>query len=311
MKTYRILSVDGGGIKGIMPLMWLVELEKRVGPLREHFDLMAGTSVGSIITCGLAMGMTAKEILCLFERDVQKAFPPLWKRWKHKLMNPIGSTYPASGINGLLEDVFGDMKFGDLKSHLMSVSYDLTYGAPAIFCNHDNSDLLVKDVCRASASAPVYFPPHTIGNKTYIDGAIVANNPAAFCLPVYLQERIDKTSRPFIVSMGTGSPNYDHNSEDLEKWTQLDWLSNILRIVFDGTSDAHDHILATNNKIEHYYRFQKPLTLSSGSIDDISRKNIENLKIEAMMFLNNTIGKSMMNSVVTHLLADNTESMSS
>jgi patatin-like phospholipase/acyl hydrolase len=307
MRSYRILSIDGGGIKGILPLMWLVELEKQVGPLKDHFDLMAGTSVGSIITCGLAMGMSAREILCLFEKDIKKAFPPLWKRWHHKLFNPLGSVYPASGINDLLTDVFGDTKFGDLENHMMSVSYDLTYGTPAIFCSHNHSDLYVKDICRASAAAPVFFPPHTFDGKTYIDGAIVANNPAAFCLPVYLQKRVDKTSRPFIVSMGTGSPNYDYTPEELENWSQIDWLSNILRIVFDGTSDAHDHILATNQKIEHYYRFQRPLTISSGAIDDISSTNIENLKTEAQMYLNNDIGREMMNSVVTHLLEDNTE----
>ncbi|MHA2043390.1 MAG: patatin-like phospholipase family protein [Candidatus Thorarchaeota archaeon] len=301
MRTYRILSIDGGGIKGIMPIMWLIELEKQVGPLKDHFDLMAGTSVGSVITCGLAMGLSAKEILYLFEKDIRKAFPPLWKRWRHKLCNPLGSIYPASGINGLLEDVFGDMKYGDLESHLMSISYDLTNGTPAIFCNHGNPNLLIKDVCRASSAAPVFFPPHTFDNKTYIDGAIVANNPAAFCLPIYLKERVSKESRPFIVSMGTGSPDYNHSSKELENWSQLDWLSNILRIVFDGTSDAHDHILATNHKIEHYYRFQTPLILPSGAIDDISYSNIESLKREARIYLNGDVGENMLNRIVEEL----------
>ena len=142
MRTYRILSIDGGGIKGILPAAWLVELEKQVGPLHEHFDLLAGTSSGSLITCGLASGKSAAEILSLFESDISKAFSPLWKRWYYKMTNPLGATYPASGINSLLEEQFGDMKFGDLKSHVMAVTYSLI-GTLRMVDPHDDSDFLI------------------------------------------------------------------------------------------------------------------------------------------------------------------------
>lgn len=221
-KPYRILSLDGGGIRGLTSAILLECLEKKIqkhennpnARLRDYFDLIAGTSAGSIIACGIAKGISATEIKDLFWQRGKDIFPETW--WKNQgIFSPFfsllrtianrlitGTTQPmydGIGLEVVLKDVFGEnLLFEELTKPTLITSYDV-YNRQAIVFK--NTDLLlgkipVWEICRSSAAAPVAFPAHEMKNEHFlqyteamdleipasgsiplIDGGVIANDP--------------------------------------------------------------------------------------------------------------------------------------
>lgn len=312
MRRYRILSIDGGGVKGIIPAIWLREIERKLpNPLYTYFDIVAGTSSGSITACAVASGRAVKEVVEIYQNEVGRTFKQPWYR---RIVNPFGSIYPSTGIEKILKEQFGDLLFKDLKIPTMAISYDLTNQSPAIFFNEDDHDgkFKVRDVCRASSAAPIYFPPAKLECPTngathaFIDGAVVSNNPTDFATIKYLQDR-EQGQKPFILSLGCGSPYYELDAEAVCEWNSFDWLGNITRIVFDGTSDGVDFVLKHKIGEDSYARWQVPLKNASNAIDDSSKENMALLELEAYNFISTEEGKAKLEQAITHLLPDNTE----
>jgi uncharacterized protein len=221
-KPYRILSLDGGGIRGLTSAILLECLEQRIqkhennpdARLRDYFDLIAGTSAGSIIACGIAKGISATEIKDLFWQRGKDIFPETW--WKNKgIFSPFfslirtianrvitGTTQPmydGIGLELVLKEVFGEeFLFEELTKPTLITSYDAYNRQAVVF---KNTDLLlgkipVWEICRSSAAAPVAFPAHEMKNEHFlqftkamglekppsesiplIDGGVIANDP--------------------------------------------------------------------------------------------------------------------------------------
>jgi len=306
--AYKILSIDGGGIRGIISSVWLAELEARVGLLWNHFDLIIGTSVGSILGCGVAAGKPSAGILDALIKDAANVFPSFWGRLGHTLTHPLGPKYSALGVEHVLHEQFGDLRMAELKTHTMAVAYDLCQGIPVFFSSVNDGELMVRDVCRSSSAAPVFFAPHIMdlhGEKTaLIDGAVVLNNPAPMAIPIYLRERANR-DESIIISVGAGSPGY-LDAATVEQWNYLDWIANIAKVVGDGTTDAGHMLVDTNPKIKNYVRFQTTVRKSSQSIDDASKKNINSLVDEAKEWIYGEEGQFNLKEA-THLLLGNTE----
>lgn len=178
----RVLSIDGGGIKGVFADWFLAEIEESLGePLVDYFDLIAGTSTGGIISLGLGMGLTAKEILSFYENhgpDIFKASPLKVLRWLW------AAKYKKSPLESALVEVFGERLLGESKTRLMIPSLDLETGAVHVFktAHHDrfvrDYKERVVDVALSTAAAPTYFPTHTLeAGVPLIDGGMWANNP--------------------------------------------------------------------------------------------------------------------------------------
>lgn len=232
--NFKILSIDGGGIRGIIPAKILCDLEeeaiKKDGPearLCNYFDLVCGTSTGGIIAIGIALGMTAKEILSLYMENAQKIFP------KKNIVSALTQNIPfydRKPLQKLLQECYGkctrnrDTRIHHCKTRLCIPTYDLDKGEVHVFKTdhlpqyHRDCHMPVVDVALATAAAPVYFSPHTfqyedIGTtnmNTFInnvDGGVLANNPAliglaearyCICCPL---ENIE------MLSLGTGTVN--------------------------------------------------------------------------------------------------------
>ncbi len=209
---FKILSLDGGGIRGAYTAAFLDGVEtilREAGKLSEdesiasYFDLIAGTSTGGIIAAALAMGKDAKSILGLYQKHGAKIFarqsrgifrrtaqflPDRVVKWFGQDTDGIlRAKYASEPLEQAIHETLGDEKLGDAKSRLVVPSARLTVGRPIVFRTAHLPDqirdknLSAKDVILATTAAPTYFPPHRIKNPVqpgqYVDGGVWANHP--------------------------------------------------------------------------------------------------------------------------------------
>lgn len=178
---YRVLSLDGGGIKGVFSAAILADFEETLGaPVASYFDLIAGTSTGGIIALGLGLGVPASEILRFYEQHG----PEIFTSGRGPLGRLIRAKYDVEPLRKALVEVFADRLLGEAKTRLIIPSTNLETGEVHVFktahhhrFSHDYKCQAV-DVALATAAAPTYFPLHRLPAGTpLIDGGLWANNP--------------------------------------------------------------------------------------------------------------------------------------
>ncbi|QNF34412.1 patatin-like phospholipase family protein [Adhaeribacter swui] len=185
--TFKILSIDGGGIKGLYTSKILEHLEQRYGPISDYFDMICGTSTGDLIALGLALKIPSSEISNMYEVHGPAIFPKRGK-WYGVLRQALWKgKYSDEPLRKALEGMFGDAKVSDLHNLVCIPSYSVTDARPWIFkydhkegkLDRDNKAFCV-DVALATSAAPTYFPLSEIDyydKKQFIDGGVWANNP--------------------------------------------------------------------------------------------------------------------------------------
>jgi uncharacterized protein len=184
MATFRILSIDGGGIKGILPAAFLAATEEAFGsPLAEHFDLIAGTSTGGIIALALGLGVPASSILDFYKANASQIFPTS-KRWPRFVRSLFRSKYDPAPLREALEGVFGSQRLGDAKVRLLIPAISASTGDVHLYKTPHDEKLCTDfkeaavDVAMATAAAPTFFPVHrTKRGMELMDGGLWANNP--------------------------------------------------------------------------------------------------------------------------------------
>ncbi len=137
-RHFRILSIDGGGIRGIYPAAFLAGLEQRYlggASVARHFDLIAGTSTGGIIALGLAAGLTGADLADLYQRRGREIFPPAVPGWRGAfgrrfadILQLFKYRYDREALNAILKQTLGDRKFGQAQNRLCIPSFDGRYG---------------------------------------------------------------------------------------------------------------------------------------------------------------------------------------
>lgn len=186
-RRFRILALTGGGYRGLFTVRILEKLEHDIGrPLREHFDLIAGTSIGGILAIGLACGVDTSKMGQAFEKHGAAIFPRrgLLGRW-----GLMRSRYKADGLAATIDAVLGEQAqaaLSTIKTPLIVTSFDFGAWAPAVFettgLSPEREATLLKDVALATSAAPTYFPDHVIDGRSYVDGGLIANAPDALAL---------------------------------------------------------------------------------------------------------------------------------
>lgn len=185
---FRILSLDGGGVRGMFSASFLAEVEAISGKqLVDHFDLIAGTSTGAIIALGIGLGLSAVEVKNFYLEHGPTIFPITgissrfrgWIRPKHSL----------DTLASALTSVFGERTLGEALTRLAICAYDANLGNVHIFKTAHHPRLakdyrqLARDVALASAAAPTFFPAHTSGSgQVFVDGGVWANCPVALAI---------------------------------------------------------------------------------------------------------------------------------
>lgn len=300
-KVHKILAIDGGGIRGIIPAIVLTEIERRSGQsIVTLFDLIAGSSTGAMLAMGLTVPdeqgnprFTAEDMARLYEVEGPLIFSRSLWRTMRGVNNITSVKYPSEGIDTVLDDCFSDLNLSDSLGNVLITSYEIQRRQPWFFRSRkarlsSHCDFKMRDVVRASTAAPTYFEPAQIFHPdaedffALIDGAMTANNPA---LSAYVEAR-DKNAdqRDFmLVSLGTGDIKEPIAFEDARSWGLAGWAQHLMDINFDAMSSTVDYQLKRLLPIcrdgqQHYYRFQTRLTGASDTLDDINPKNIARLK---------------------------------
>jgi len=179
----KILSIDGGGIKGVFPASFLSVIEETTGKnVSDYFDLIVGTSTGGIIALGLGMGLSAKELLEFYEQRGPEVFKG---NRLTRFLRSIGiSKYNDLSLRKALEEKFSDRKLGESKNRLVVPSLNLENGEVHVYktAHHQRFQRDYKekvvDVALATSAAPVYFPTHSSASGIpLVDGGLWANNP--------------------------------------------------------------------------------------------------------------------------------------
>lgn len=306
----KILSIDGGGIRGIIPARVLVEIEKKTGkPIAQLFDMIVGTSTGGLLALGLNVPTlspnptpkySAEDILQIYTDKGASIFD---KGNPIRRFNPYGffdELYDATKFEALLDSYFFQNMLGDCIANTMVTSYDIHSRTPYVFKSWQartggQPDIPMCQVARATSAAPTYFEPVRIktsnidGILALVDGGLYANNPTMCALAEYLKITQDRSEELMIVSLGTGELNRKFEYNQAKDWGKLNWINPIISIMFQGVSaTVHyqvKHMMSAFDMGHNYYRLQTMLDLGNDDMDDVSEENIDSLKNEAVQIL--------------------------
>lgn len=214
-RLFRILSIDGGGIKGVFPAAYLAELERRFmggRSIADHFDMIAGTSTGGIIALALAHGMTAQQALQIYVERGERIFPTLqgWRKWARVLRWVSKPKHDQTVLKDELLRVFGDKVLDDAAKRLVIPSFEGLHGEPFIYKTPHHPDYQ-KDrhkkfvhVALHTTAAPSYYPAVDDDGYVMIDGGVWANNPVMNALVDALACYDVPRENVRILSLGTG-----------------------------------------------------------------------------------------------------------
>jgi hypothetical protein len=224
----RILSIDGGGYLGLATASFLNSIEQRFNTrAADRFDLFCGTSTGAIIALALAKGMSAAEVVALYEQLGPEVFRsrPLHERavpLLRRLRAVAGSLHDNAPLVAALTNAFGTMTLGDLRQRgktVLITAFNLTNGRPTIFKTDHADELrahdryLLRDVALASSAAPMYLPlvelkdPTTGVHERFCDGGVVANSPALLGYAEAVSHLGQSPTTLEILSLGTPREN--------------------------------------------------------------------------------------------------------
>ena len=286
----RILAIDGGGIRGLIPGLVLTELERRAGRrVFELFDLIAGTSTGGILACALCAPdpLPASEIVKLYEEDGPEVFERSLFQRIRSADGLLDEKYDAAGLERELGRFVEHKRLKETKPDLIVPSYDTALPGPYFFKTTkaretpDEDDFPLSVVARATSAAPTYFEALEVGDKALIDGGVFATNPA-MCALAEVLNRDDVSQRDVVLlSLGCGERTEKHSFDEIKDWGLAGWARPILDVVFDGVSDAVDYQLERVLGPGRYFRLQPELTLASDHLDDASEENLRNLRRQA------------------------------
>lgn len=274
MALYRILSLDGGGIKGLLTAIIIERLNKEFPNFFKKADLISGVSTGGIITIGLAYGLTPEQLRNLYENQGPKIFS---NSILHKILclkKVFGANYTNKFLKKNLQEFFGEDKLKDLKQKVLLTSYALynenpdpykRYAKPKFYHNFpeknctDCETLLWKLGIYTSA-APTYFPSF----EGFIDGGLVSMNPSVSAIAQARDER--STNNPpdlndiVMLSIGTGKASFYIKGKNLD-WGFFQWAKPSLRVWIDGITDV-SHFQSSKILGKNYCRIDPPYSPS-------------------------------------------------
>ena len=292
----KILSIDGGGIRGIIPALVLSKIEERTEkPIADCFNLIAGTSTGGILALGLSKKgkngtpeYSANELIEIYETRGEEIFP----RSPWKGLTSIGGLadekYDHAGLEKVLNEYFDEQVIGNGCTKTLITSYDIQNREPLFLKSwkNEHKSVKMKYAARATTAAPTYFEPAliTIGTnkKALIDGGVFINSPA---VSAYAEaKRLFGADDLLVVSLGTGELTREISYSDAKNWGKLEWAIPLLGCIFDGVADASDYQMdkfLNNGNKKNYFRLQTTLDIGSDDLDDVKKGNIKILKAKA------------------------------
>lgn len=230
--SFRILSLDGGGIRGIFQAAALATMERRYlegRSIGEYFDLVAGTSTGGIIALGLGSGMRAEEILKMFLDEGDQVFPSSRRTWIGQIRRLVSAKYDRKPLDWLLSRRLGNKTLRESRCRLLIPSTEGRNGEVWVFKtpHHPDyrldGDALMSSVASSTSAAPTYFTPFERGGHTFLDGGIWANNPTMAALVEALSAFTAKPEDIRILSIGCGQTPFQVSRGQVRNSGMVHW----------------------------------------------------------------------------------------
>lgn len=272
--TVRVLSIDGGGVRGMIPAVVIAALERAAKkPIADMFDLVAGTSTGGIIATGLthpSKRLSGEDVIAFYRDHASQIFFRGWGRALTSLFSLADEKYPAGPLNRILQDHFGRQTWlsevagnGANGPELLITAYDIHDRTPSLFkswrargqrwdCDAETENAADKDfrlweVARATSAAPTYFEPVRVEARSgkiraLIDGGVYANNPA---MEAYVAARriFPQENDIVLVSLGTGEDRHPLDLAKAKHWGLIEWARPLFKVLLGGLSDSVDYQL--------------------------------------------------------------------
>lgn len=319
-KPFKILSIDGGGIRGIFPAMFLVNLEselksqKKVNwQIYQNFDLICGTSTGGIIAIALALGIPAQEIYDLYLENAGGIFGSKRSVWKQIFY----SSHPREPLENLIKEKFQKANNGkdpvlkDCKTNICIPIFDLLEGKPSVL-KKDHHPRFTRDyhipaykAALATSAAPVYFDPYSSEYidlkgvsqpfKNKVDGGVFANNPTLLGIIESEVAFYQKRENLRVLSIGTGYQKFSDGT-DRKKWGILYWINikrkRIIELFMQAQSQQVENLVyllqngidgeRRNNPNFIYHRINVELDESlSFEMDETNKEKLKSLAEKA------------------------------
>lgn len=307
-KPIKILCLDGGGIRGIIPALILKDIEKKLESkkhLSECFDMMSGTSTGGIIVLLLNTPDAdkkpkywASDVVSLYKNLGSTVFSQSWGHYLSTFNGWFSEKYASDHLETNLKKFYGNCRLQDALTNIIIPAYDISKD-DNVFFKSDKAkldiarDFYFKDIARATSAAPTYFKPAQIQDVarhekyTLVDGGLALNNPTMSAC-VHALKLFGRDSDFLVVSIGTGTNNpvtpgkLSFEGKDISYGGKLEWAPDIVSVMMNATNGVVDYqmkeIFKSDDGVKKYHRFQTLLDAEHTAFDNASPGNIKALE---------------------------------
>ncbi|PWK20017.1 CBASS cGAMP-activated phospholipase [Xanthomarina spongicola] len=298
-KKFKILAIDGGGIKGLYSASILKKFEETFNcKTGDHFDMLCGTSTGGLIALALSLKISASDICDFYTDNGEKIFPKHKETWlpyfgkvNHGLVKQVakGGKYTDEGLKEALKEIFGDKLVEDCNNLFCIPSYSITEAKPKVF-KRDHSDLSrdnkapIIDVALATSAAPTYFPmaeSEFYDNEQFVDGGVWANNPTLVGLLEALKYFVGN-GKPYdsieILSLSSLSITGGKKTGLKRKRSFIDWKADLFETSMNGQSYFSDFFMSQIHEIYdvHINYLRIPSVSISTDQEDLIQLDVAN-----------------------------------
>jgi patatin-like phospholipase/acyl hydrolase len=276
MAKFHILSLDGGGIRGVLTARLLERIQEQLPWFMDSIDMIAGTSTGGILALALAAGKTPLEVRKMYESMGNEVFQngPFEIR---ELANLMSADYSNQPLRQAIGDVVKDKTLGDLKTKVMITTFDLDnevsqpyhprtwkakffHNFPEPKKPSDDRSQKAIDVAIRTSAAPTFFPIY----QGFVDGGVVANNPSMCAIAQAIHEETGGQSLGNIAILSIGTGNFPHYmTETNETWGLVQWAPHLISLMMEGSSGLADY-QASQLLGKRYYRLNPILQKNIG-----------------------------------------------
>ncbi|MFA5152081.1 MAG: patatin-like phospholipase family protein [Clostridia bacterium] len=308
----RVLTIDGGGMRGIIPAAILVYIESKIqeiskkptAHLIDYIDFIAGTSSGAILATAMVLPndkgkpkLHMNNVLDFYLRMGESMYNRPSKHKRKTFWGWFGPIIPAINAEKVYLSIFDHYKMIDLIKPCLIPAYDILDRSVTLYTNDKNdenkkySSFFVKDIIRGATATPGLFEPSYFRNgidvHVIIDGAIFAYNPTLITF-IKLLEMSYKFSDIFFISLGTGQGKDIHfQYEETKHWGKIGWLQPYTDIVKTANNEIISNTMARIfiDHTDQYIRINPTLVNSSRNAHDFSKFNVQNLLKDAEYYI--------------------------
>lgn len=328
MAAYKVLCIDGGGIRGVVPALWLREIERSLSQeggktIANYVNLVCGTSTGAIVAAAIAKNISMTELVATFRKNGADIFARnIWPHFSIYGKMMFRPKYNSRNLYEILTKLLGNTKLSQSSVNICMTAYDIHLRRIVLMRSYDKytCDITLRDACMASASAPTYFQPFALKEgfeetsettSHLVDGGLFANNPSALgiaeAIAINEEDSIfDLKSDLHLLSLGTGNivKSLCKTENIVPPKSSPSWL-NIMRgpplidAMFDATSVFSEHVCEQILSSENYLRLQIQLddSITNGGLDNVHPKNIENLIAMSKVYMFHDGGKILKDAI--------------